>query len=691
MAPTSTTPDGATANDEREAALRQRLDEQPHDADALADLAVLRAQAGHLDEALDLARRAVEMREDDPRLHLIAGGMAGNAGDGDEAVSRYRAVLELRPDSADAHVGLGQIAEARDQLGAAGEHYDAALRSAPQHADALIGKARLAMLSGHAEQSVQQFAKVVQMYPRHARALTGYGQALIERGTPEHAARPLKRALELDDRLLQARLMLAHVELHKGNVQVAERGYREVLQGEPSNDGALAGLGDALRAQNRMDEAWLTYDVARKRRPDAEILTVLRNTCLGAIGREDEAVEDLRAYIAEYPRTNLPRQLLADILRGRGHKDEVEAMWQDAVNTDPEDALAQGELARAFENRGQFDKAVAAAAHSTADKRPAVALMRARLALRNGDPAVAERELLELKNTKLEPDAKRTRLRLMGLVHDRAGRWGEAALAFREAQRIGAGELPSLIPAEQLGPVIEPLLAEPELAHPRVAPPILLLGLPGSAVDRVATLLADQPGLVVRDDRLDARNDFFAQVEDASFLVPLPQSRLGVQARRYARAQERLAGSDAGQVIDWVPILDARSLPVAKLALPGVRAIIVDADPELAYLRWLALGWQTSLRMQDAVAAARWLRLERQQLQLAARYLPTLRIDADALMGDPQANGSDLANFLDLEALQPGPLTQTRIRASAGLDDGFVSGHQKNYRDALGEAFSELD
>lgn len=535
------------------------------------------------------------------------------------------------------------------------------------------------------------FARVTQNYPQHARALAGYGQALMLRGMPEQAARPLKRALELDGSLLAARLMLGHVELYRDNARAAEKAYRDVLRVEASNGAALAGLADALRAQDRIDEAFLAYDAARKMSPDVEELTNLRAICLGGMGRESEAVDDLRKFIVAHPRCHAPRLLLADIYRGRGQVDETLAMWQQAADKDADDALAHAELALMYEGRGDFDAAATAAAGSLADARPNVRLMRARAALRNDDTAAAQRELLSLKGASLQPPLRHDRLRLMGLVHDRSSRWAEAVLAFREAHRIGAGPLPTLAPAENLRSGIQTLLAEPELAHARLAPPVLLMGLPGSGVERVAALLADHAGLFVREDRFGGHADFFADASDPAMLSPLPQSRLGVQARRYARAQERYLGENPARVIDWLPVFDARLLPVIKRALPGVRAVIVDASPRKAYLRWLAFGWQRGLRMQDSGDAATWWNVANQQLDLAAEYLPVIRVDGDTLLDDPASAGRELANFLELDTLVPGEHSKRRANVWAGLPTRFEPGHEENYREVLAGAFATLE
>ncbi len=691
MAQTDTSSPSFVALDASEAELRARLAAQPDDAEAMARLAVKCADDGRMAEARELAGKALEQRPDEPRYCLMAAGMAANDDDLDQAEGYYRRALRFNDKAPDGHVGLGNIALLRNQVEQAKAYFDTALGLDGQHPDALLGRARVHMEQGEAEAAVQLSGQVVQANPGHARALTGYAEALMRRGTPQQAARPLKRALELEPTLGFARLLLGHVELMRGNGVAAEKAYRGVLKDQPSNADALAGLGDALRAQQRLDEAFLAYDAARRRYPDAEMLTALRNTCLGAMGREDEAVEDLRAWTAKHPRSTAPRLLLSDIMRRRGDMAGLTAMWQQAADTDPEDALAFTQLALLHERRGDFARASETAGRSVADKRPMACLLRARMALRDGDHDAARKELLALQHKQLPDDLKRDRLRLLGQAHDRAERWAEAALAFREAHRIGARPLPGLMAPEALRPTIDHLLTEAELLHPRLKTPVLLLGLPGSGVEKVAALLADQKGLAVREDRMAGDNDFFPDAIKGNLMLPLSQSALGVQARRYARQQARVAGTEgAGQVIDWLPAFDARALPVAKLALPGLRVIIVDAEPEFAFLRWLAFGWQSRLRIQDSVEAARWFKRAGQQIELAAELLPAVRVNGDALIADPAVAGSELADFLSLDAIVPGPLLASSLRVGRGLLDHFQPGHEKHYREVLSDSFAAL-
>jgi hypothetical protein len=131
-------------------------------------------------------------------------------------------------------------------------------------------------------------------------------------------------------------------------------------------------------------------------------------------------------------------------------------------------------------------------------------------------------------------------------------------------------------------------------------------------------------------------------------------------------------------------------LAQAKRALPGLRAIVVETDPERAFLDWLAFGYQRAFRIVDPLDGARWWRAARGQIELAAGALPTLRVDADALLADPAAAGKPLAEFLGLAEIRPGPRSAARNEPRGGLPTRFEPRHAEHYRNVLAEAFAAL-
>lgn len=688
--PESSTPAAAHQPDAAETRLREQLHAQPNDVEALRSLGQICARSERFAEARQLLKRVIELQPGDDEARLIAAGLAGAEGDLDAAEHSYNEIVARRPDAVGAWVGLAKVALHRDLPRQAQEHYRRALKHDPDHMDALLGLGRERLASGDVEQALPLFQHATEVAPRHPLALLSLAQTLIARGESQQAARPLTRALEIDPEFAHARFLLAQIDVRRNRAVAAEAGFRTVIAGGTHAGRAHAGLGNALHSQGRTEQALAAYEHALLTQSDDESVITGVADCKLKLGRSREAMSDLETFIATHPRCVIPRVLLADMLGARGDKAQALAMWRDAAERDPDDLLAQTETALHLEAAGEFVAAAEVAGRTGADPRPQAVLLRSRCAVRSGEYAHAEQELLSLTTKALPAELVRERFRLLGLAHDHHARYDEAVLAFREAQRIGAGKLPPLAPASDVRRVIDGLIDDPVLPSSLQPAPVLLLGTPGSGVERIAALLADQPGVVVREDRFAGQNDLLADGGDPRMPRSLSEGELKVMQRRYHRALARHVQGQARCMIDWVPTFDARVLAQLRRALPGVRVLIVPGDPEQAFLDWLAFGWQRDYRVADPVAAAHWWRLANEQIELAAEILPSERIDATAVLADPHNAGPALAAFLGLDEIKPGPRFHQRSRAPRGLPVQFAPGHAQNYRSALAEAFAKL-
>jgi hypothetical protein len=322
-------------------------------------------------------------------------------------------------------------------------------------------------------------------------------------------------------------------------------------------------------------------------------------------------------------------------------------------------------------------------------------MLRARGALLAGDPAAAVQRLQRIDEGLLEgkPLLGRRRQRLLGLAFDGLEQWPDAVEAFMQAQRIGSIRLPELPPLDEAtDAALRQLAEEPGLAEARGVAPILLCGLPGSGVAQVAALLADQSGWFVRRERFEAVPDFISAPFDSRLVHPFDQAGLAVLARRYRRPLERAQVPETTQVVDWLPVLDARVIPAIKRALPGTRLLIVAREPQDMLLDWLAFGWSRGYAMPDPLTGARWLRLAAAHLDLAGKMLPVFRADPDALLAKGgAASRRQLGEHLGLTEMAWGPLARGARRGRGGLPVCFNTGHAAHYREVLSEAFAALD
>lgn len=680
--------------DEAERGYRELLATHPDDPRVLRLLGRLRTERGDVIGGTGLIERAVALAPDDAHGQCALAEAYLTAGRIDDGASAFERGRVLNPNLAAAHAGLGRVELVRGDPAAAEGHFKAALRADPNDIQALAGLGIVANARGDTEEATQRLTQSVRRAPDDVAALTNYALAMLEAGIVDFAGEALDKALRLraDDALAQA--LRADVFARQGDPDRARAMYSALLARGERTGIAHLGLGDIARATGRRDEAIDEYTAALAAQPILQAAAIRRAEALAEGGRLDEAVEGLRQYVAQHPDGARARVGLATLLGRNGRHADAEAAWAAAVTRWPDDVAIRAGHAVALDLAGQGDAASAEAERAAASPEPGVALLRARAALRAGDPATAVQRLQHVDPQRFEarPGLAMRRLRLLGLAEDAQSHWQEAAAAFVAAQRVTPSHLPELAPLPPgMVATLQTLAAGPALAEARSPVPVLLCGLPGSGVERVAALLADQPGWWVRRDRFAQSLDFLGVPFEPRLVQPLDEPTLELLAYRYRRDVKRTWIRGMTKVVDWVPALDAHVVPAIRRALPGVRLLIVGGDPGDALLNWLGFGWWDKFTMPDAAGGARWLRLASQHLEVAARLLPTYHVDAAAVLATgARAARRQLGEFLGLDDVAWGPLARAARHDRGGLPTSFPPGHVAEYREALADALATL-
>lgn len=680
---------------EAEAGYRELLVADPDDAEVLHLLGILRGQAGDSEEGLALVQRAIERDPQRDVFQHTLGEMQLHGGRLDEAEAAYLRAKELNPNLTSAHTGLGQIAFLRGELDAAEKHFRIALRADEDDAQSLAGIGNIHFARGELRRASTHLTRAAELAPNDVLIQGSLANVMLALNTPDFAIQAANNALAVKPDYAMARQVLGTALLQKGDAAGARVAFETLLAQGDRLAAAHSGLGDVARLQQQHGEAAGHYQRALQQQPELHPAAIRRADSLGRSGRADQAITELRERALAFPEAPYVKVALASMLGQRGRHAEALPVWREAAALLPANANVQANLALALDNAGEHDAAAEQAERVGGPPRPALALVRARVALsaRDGQRTLDALRSLEEAQWGERPELARRRWKLSGLAHDALGQWSEAAADFRRALRQDAPALPD-IPELDDGQreQLRRRAAEPVLQASNLEAPILLTGLPGSGIGRLAALLGDQSELAVRRDRFSASTDFISAAFDERLLRSMSQSDLAFLHRRYARPLQRSNLREGARVIDWLPYLDARVLPALKRALPGVRIVQVQCDPRDALLNWLVFGANAKLLMRDPLQAAHWLRVNQAHQKLATELLPVCAIEADAVLADPNGEeGKALAEFLGLQQLAPGPLTRAAERNRRGMPVSFEPGHAEHYREALAEAFVALE
>ncbi len=676
--------------EEAETAYREALVTNSFDSEALRGLAAVRRARGDLAECIALIAQAQQLAPDQPKLLQMLGSVQLEAGDIDAARNAYERALALDPNHAGAHTALGHIAMMGGDRKLAEQYLRTALR-VEEDPQALSGLGTLALDSGDAESALKYLTRAADLAKNDASIAFTLGRAFAARGMAAFAEQAFRNALRLRPGLPHANNALGQLLIQDKRVAEAESYFRALTGVRGFELACDLGLGDVARMQERFEDAADAYRRALIIKPDHEACFEALLWSIGRLGRGDEVLALLDQRISEFPDQLRWRATRARLQSSRGRPAEAAADWQWLRESDPQNAEAAIELAQARERNGEFELAdeIAEAAVPLAASDANLAVIRVRSRMRKGDDDAALELLATIQLNKIDEDLSRTCMNLYGQLHDRAGNTSRAADYFREAQNGLPGRLPQL---EKLPENFEAEMARPVGENWKHAP-ILLIGAPGSGVERIAALLADQVGVNVLRDRVQGlRNDCF----DAA---PVDLSGEETSAEDIAAHREaylstmRERGYDLEKpLIDWIPRFNAHYLLVAKRIMPGTRVILVDRDARDALVNWLGFGWLPYAGLSNFESGVEWLGRAFDHLRLATHpaSFPHLVVDAEKVLADPTKAGAELARFVGLASVLPGSLSKRMERGAGGLPNRFADGHWQAYAEPLAESFAKL-
>ena len=145
--------------------VEKRLESDPGNTALHDDVALLHAEAGHLDRTAEHFAQTVRLRPDSAAAHYNLGNALFRQGRHAEAIESLRKALALQPAYAMAHDGLGVALYAQGQLQDAIRHYERALELDPRNADARYHLAIALRRAGRLREALAQYRELLALDP----------------------------------------------------------------------------------------------------------------------------------------------------------------------------------------------------------------------------------------------------------------------------------------------------------------------------------------------------------------------------------------------------------------------------------------------------------------------------------------------------------------------------------------------
>ena len=291
------------------------------DVKALVEAARARLQAGDKQEALQLAKRAVEVDAEHPPALFLLGVAWRLNGSLDLAIQRLSEFLVLAPD----------VAQGRYELG-------------------------LARYSrGHLLEAAKDLHQAVEIDPSLVVAWRALTEVLLAQGDEDGAAKAHARAgltRGVDPALRQATELFS-----TGRVGVAEGICREYLRNNPTDVNAMRLLADIGYKLGIMEEAVQLYQRCLELAPDYHMARHKYALALSKQDKFDASMEEVKRLIKIDPNNIAYKTLHAAVASSAGRFDEAHAVYEDVLAHAPDAVTILTSYGHSLRYSGQGEKA----------------------------------------------------------------------------------------------------------------------------------------------------------------------------------------------------------------------------------------------------------------------------------------------------------------------------------------------
>lgn len=321
---------------------------------------------------------ALRLDPDYAPAHIALGLSRYRSGEYNEAVRHLSRALLRNPDAGDAHYYMGLVLRAQGKLVEAREHLNWCVRSGHLESAAWHELGEMDLAAGDAAEAIRSLWHVD---PRDLKARTLLALAYRVTGQLDLAQRAIDPVIEqmpIDYLAYAERREILKV---RGRTAEANELWR-ILGREPDSVLELAfdylAAGRQLEGRQVLEEAirradghaypMLHYTLAWLLSAAGQTDAAREQLALGAKGNPEfvfphrvEELEVLRAAVALNPRDGRASYYLGNVLAALQRGNEALAAWRDAVREDPQNAIAQRNLARGlWQEEGKKEDAAAA-------------------------------------------------------------------------------------------------------------------------------------------------------------------------------------------------------------------------------------------------------------------------------------------------------------------------------------------
>src|SRR6056297_1319999 len=643
-------------------------------------------QTGHFREAEQLFRRLLQQDPKNWQFALMLGLSRHSQGDSDEGFKWLKRSVELGDGQPSTHYYYGRLLTDSGKPSAAREQFAQAIALDPNHVEARTGMGLVSLISGDHKRAVGELKTALRANAKYIPALLALARALVDLEQFDEAWPYANKALQAAPESAVPQEIRGRVLFGMGQLDPAEKCFRNALSLRPDHGELHARLADVLRVRHRDQDALQHYVKALESQyggpevvinasvclerigdvPQARMLLqkaagrwpedrsiLLRRAELALVGGEPDAAGEILAKLDQAaPEVVMMQARLAD---AKGDSVSARDMLERLVEADTEGEHRQARLllARMRSNVDPEDIESAREPIASLLKRdppvPDAVLVWAMICENAGDFSAACQALEDLLASDSVSDQDRPVLHnRLANCYDKAD---EKALAWANWQKGAWRTAPH---AQRLGAQRSSGMLDAWLAHDfnefdarafddGFPEPVVIAGWAGSGREILLTPLAGHPQVAVLDPQGETRRlEALGLPAEPASLLGAARETMQLARKRFMRGIQRGEPPAVTLETGW---WGASAIPALGRQFPGATIVLPVVDPADLALQWRVEGYADVDKMVEVY---------RKELELWRRMrdkldLNVIEIGRRELLEDAAGTFDRLCSELGLE------------------------------------------
>ncbi|HMF58231.1 MAG TPA: tetratricopeptide repeat protein [Pyrinomonadaceae bacterium] len=328
---------------QRRAASSRSATGTTNDVAALLREAAELLQAGRIDEAEPLVRRAVAVAPQTADAHNLLGAILDQRGRTEDAEREYREALRLNPRSISARANLGVLLARTNRSDQAIQMFESVLTELPDHPQAVMNLGLLYAARGDYNRALPLLERANTLFPNTFAVLYNLGVVLCHLKRFDEATGALAAAATLSPDDSGTFYYLGLIASSRGDSEAAAQFWLKALSLRPDFAEANFMLGEELRKRGQPDRAREYYERALAQDATKLVYYVRLGGVYLLLGDNAKALETFQRGAEKFPNVAEAHYFVALAARGREDYELAESELRKTLAIEPDnvDALAQ--------------------------------------------------------------------------------------------------------------------------------------------------------------------------------------------------------------------------------------------------------------------------------------------------------------------------------------------------------------